>query len=370
MRKYLLFFLLISLIGNPLFASVNFVFQYSQPLQVIDILDNVARSSQGGIYREWEFYKYWEKEFGFSKKDKQEFLRYREIRDKYTEKLPEDVNRIDKNQHGLFVNPAINSRDTILSIFIESATMDDVWSPVEKIVDSADFAFFKSFYKKFEPFLIQMTDQFESYNKPYIKSFNDKIASYKNLDEFISKIQAFYKVKDSLEYNVFIQWWPKVRKGNAGSAEVKGGALILRVNDNSRMTLDDYVSVLFHEMVHAIDMYQPTDQKRYLTDCFIQKFQNDKDIIKKIKPNSIYEPLAVTLGQMCFIEWDHNQTLKLDRGNWYSNRWINEFSIILYPLVSEFFNTGKTIDKLFMEQTSVLLYEYATRNMKNKSKKD
>lgn len=369
MKKYLLFFILISLLSNPLFASVKFVIRYSRPLQIIDILDNVARSSEGEMYREWEFYRYWINEFGFNENDKLKFRKYQEIRNKYIEKLPEDFNRIDKNQHGLFTNPIINSRDSVFLIFVQSSTMDDVWQQIETLVDRNDLDFLKSFYKEYEQSLLQIIDQFEIYNKQYIKSFSDKIDNYENLNEFISKVQTFFKVEDSLEYNVFIQWWPKVRKGNVGSAEVKGSVLILRVNDKNRMTLDDYVSVLFHEMVHAIDMTQPIEQKRYLTDCFIKRFENDEDLIKKIRPNSIYEPMAVTLGQMCFIEWDQNQKLKLNRENWYANRWINEFSKTFYPLVSEYFKTNKAIDEQFMQQTAMILYKYVTRNMKNKSKK-
>ena len=100
------------------------------------------------------------------------------------------------------------------------------------------------------------------------------------------------------------------------------------------------------------------DQKRDLTDIFIRALESKDSLIDQISARTISEPLAVTLGQMKFQEHYFPDNFDVEGGNWYNHNFINDFSIILYPLVSDYIEQNRRIDHDFMKQTADLLSNF------------
>lgn len=330
-------------------GEITFSIGYNQPAQIIDILDNVATK---GAHSNWEFKRYWEKKFGLSRQDDSLFKKYDVIRRKYWI-TPDTTETIFTNRHGLFVDPIVNSQDPIKTVFNYAQDIETALRQLDTIMTSEDLKFLKTFLTHYNDPVTTIVSEFEEYAPKKIQYIRTTIDTSSIIHNHINKITQFYGVDDSITFKILIQWWPKVPGGNVATCTVRGDALIIRIND-SRRTLkgNELISIILHETTHAIESQMDQERKRILTNIFLQSVETDT-LINYISPWRVYEPLAVTIGQMKFIKECTPKDFDLNE-NWYSNRWINHFSRQLFPVIEGYLDSGKMIDDAFMREAAIL----------------
>ncbi len=339
------------------YAKVSLNITTSQSAMVIDIMDNVTEFDRHCP----EFKNYWRKRFKISNSDKKSFSKYREVRSNYRV-YPKNMGDIRTNQSGVFVNGLSNSIDPILNAFFASSTTEQALTKLSERVSEDDRQFLKQFFDQYSTQLTTLISEFMQYSPKLVKEFRDELEAIDSLGEYLTDIQKFYAVTEDIEFRVIVNWWPKVFGGKAGGASAEGGALIVRIN-NSRTSLEseELISITVHEAVHAIEMQMSESRKRELSDTFIESVNLQDTLYSNIGPRMIFEPLAVTIGQMIFIKKFYPSEFKLD-DNWYANRWINCFSQPLLSLIEPHFTSGEPINSEFMKELADLYVSFRREN--------
>lgn len=343
-----------------LHAKVTLDITTSRAALAIDILDNVSKYNKHCP----EFHKYWKKRYRISFRDTDKFLEYREVREKYFAH-PEVNSDIRTNQNGIFVSSMANDADPILNIFFKSATVNEALNNLKGIVEAEDIELLRTIFDLYKEQLDALISDFESYAPKSIAAFQSQFDEINNLETFFSEIQNFYGLNGNIHFTVLINWWPHVRRGKSGGACVAGNALVIRIND-SRHTLNEetLISIILHELVHAIEMRIPPDRKHALSKVFIDEVNKQDSTYVEIPAKIIYEPMAVAIGQMLFMKRFFTKEFKLENDDWYANKWINCFAQPLLSRVESYFDEERTIDTDFMEELATLYVAFRRKHFR------
>lgn len=229
---------------------------------------------------------------------------------------------------------------------------------LERIVSDEDFKFYQSFFEHFLPQMRGYLEESKAFSAS-IKEMNESFTKPNAINVMNSAFQ-FYSLTQPVNYTILFTWWPPINRDNASPT---GNFLVLRKNpqEHLRWSSED---IAFHEVIHSISTLQDLDNKRAFTNLFLSKCS----IQGKMKRYKILEePLAVAIGQMYFLEKTdpekYQQELKSD--SWYRNKWINEFSKLIYPSVKMYLEQRKPIDMFLINQLADICVSESDKILKN-----
>ena len=105
----------------------------------------------------------------------------------------------------------------------------------------------------------------------------------------------------------------------------------------------DLFSVMLHETFHLIYNEQSLETKIEID----KNFKENKAKSSNYAYQILNEALATSLGNGYVYE---NLDRKIDDGDWYNQKYINQIAKKIYPLVTEYIIQKKSLDKNFMNQ--------------------
>lgn len=323
-------------------ATVKIQVVYSESANIFDVMDNVSNWWPG--FCEEEYQKYWSKKLPLTAKDKDLFEKYRTIRERHYNDPDQAEKDPLKNRNGLFASLGAINADPVAEAFYSSDTLDEAFEKLKNTLKPDDLAFLRGFYLAFADrfkALLKESEPFKQVAKHMMGTLQKP-----GIDAYFEKVARFYRVKTDINYRVLYIWWPPLDRTNASPT---GKYLLMRYNpvlhfEDAKLDSD----VVFHEVVHTISARQDLAQKQNLTKEFIA----DCDTHRKIKRmNILEEPLAVALGQSLF-----NQQFEPSRYKygsvWYTEKWTNMFSKLIYPTVKEEFESGRTLTDGFITKAA------------------
>ena len=105
----------------------------------------------------------------------------------------------------------------------------------------------------------------------------------------------------------------------------------------------DLFSVILHETFHVVYNEQSLEIKIEIDKCFKENKLKSSNYAYQI----LNEALATSLGNGYVFE---NIDNKIDDGDWYNQKYINQIAKKIYPLVTEYILQKKSMDKNFIDQ--------------------
>ena len=178
-----------------------------------------------------------------------------------------------------------------------------------------------------------------------------KSLSGPRVKKYFSDVATFYNVKPELTYRILFVWFPPIKRSNASPT---GRFLIMRYNpaEDLEMAKSDS-DIAFHEVVHVISTHQSLEQKKKLT----EKFLEICPVREKLKSLTILEePLAVIFGQAIYLQKFNPEKLDLSKPL-YNNPWISSYSKLLLPIIKKELNGKKNINDGAIEKAALVCKE-------------
>jgi hypothetical protein len=325
-------------------SIVSFEVTYSDVANTFDIIDNVSNWWPG--FCEEEYRKYWERKHPVSEQDLKLFGEYKAIREKYYDVSDQSEPDPSKNRNGVFAFQSILTSDPIAEAFYNAKTWDDAFNSLSKKLSPDELNFLRLFYSVFSQKVQPLLEESKVFMR-VAQSVRKKVRT-KSSQDFFSKVANFYGVASTVNYSVQYVWWPPIDRTNASPT---GRFLVMRYNPIKHLNdAEADVDVAFHEVVHTISAMQTYEQKQSLSKAFLDKCP----VQGRLKKSTLVEePLAVIIGQAIY-------TKKFDPKNfsytakWYNEKWINLFSKLAYPYVSEAFQRGERLNEKMMANLGIL----------------
>ncbi|MBI5217642.1 MAG: hypothetical protein HY958_01755 [Bacteroidia bacterium] len=183
--------------------------------------------------------------------------------------------------------------------------------------------------------------------KPYEK---DLLNQQQLLSNFIQKqnietrfrqIATFYHSEWQSDLPFYIYLNPVPGKHSTTNAAPLGNIIMadicLETQDHAVL-----LSIVLHEMCHLLYSEQSTEMQTNFENFFL----SNKSDFKIHSYNWINEAFASAIGN----GWIYKQfTGKLDTAEWYNNFYINSYSKKIYPIVSNYLESNKSIDNYLVE---------------------
>jgi hypothetical protein len=324
-------------------SKIDIKVEYSKSADIFELMDNVSNWWPG--FTEVEYEKYWNKNIKSQPDDIQLFQKYISLREKYYNDPDQKEKNPLKNRNGFFSTSGLLASDPYAEAFYSSNTLEEAYGKLENKVLPAELEFVKKFYSHFQSRYEPLINEDE-------KAFEGSIALVKKvfdndgIQEYFEKIVNFFNTKVNLRYRVLYTWWPPIERDNASPT---GQFLIMRKNPSKHKDRNDS-DIVAHEIIHTISTNQPLDQKKKLTDDFLEKC-SIQDKLKKLV--ILEEPLAVAFGQLLFTEKFNPKHFSLSE-SLYNNPWINTFSRLIFLPLKSRFEKGENINQGFINEASSL----------------
>ncbi len=325
-------------------SIVSFEVTYSDVANTFEIIDNVSNWWPG--FCEEEYRKYWELKYPVSEEDLKLFGDYKKIRDKYYDASDQSEPDPSKNRNGVFAFQSILTSDPVAEAFYNAKTWDHAFNSLSKILSPDELNFLRRFYSAFYQKVQPLLDESKVFMR-VAESVRKKVRT-KNSQIFFSKVANFYGVSSKVNYSIQYVWWPPIDRTNASPT---GRFLIMRYNPIKHLKdAEADVDVAFHEVVHTISAMQTYEKKQSLSKAFLEKCPVQSRLKKR---TLVEEPMAVIIGQAIYTK-KFNPINFSYTANWYNEKWINLFSKLAYPLVSEAFQRGERLDEKMMMNLGTL----------------
>ena len=106
---------------------------------------------------------------------------------------------------------------------------------------------------------------------------------------------------------------------------------------------DVLLSVLMHEIYHILYDEQPLSLKLNIKKWFGENNSKNAQYAFLL----LNEVLATAMGNGFVYEW---LTAELDEDDWYNNKYINEMAKKIYPIVKQYLDEKRTLDKDFVDK--------------------
>jgi hypothetical protein len=171
-----------------------------------------------------------------------------------------------------------------------------------------------------------------------------ELSRFKNYNEQIfRKIKKFYDSAWSSDIPFEIAIYPIPGVNGYATATPHVNSLCVGVFTEEK----DHVrrnGVVLHEMCHILFKEQRL-AKQFEIDGY---FKTNNTLYSKFAYSYLDEALATAIGN----GWAYNQiNKKIDEGEWYADKTINEFAKLIYPMVEEYMHLGMSIDKNFIDKS-------------------
>ena len=149
----------------------------------------------------------------------------------------------------------------------------------------------RAFYAHFRPKWEQLLEESATF-AAQAGALNNEITGDR-VDTYLDRISTFYGVEEDLAFTARFVWWPPIDRT---FAYIKGRTFLMYRHPEQHADDDDWAGIIMHESVHYLSAHQPAEQKRALSERFLE--------ICPAKADNTYhlleEPLAVVWGQIAF----------------------------------------------------------------------
>lgn len=250
-----------------------------------------------------------------------------------------------------------NSFDVISMNAVNAKSFEDFQQKNLGIITLSDNLKLIQILKKAEIFYDKLIwNEFEKNSKNQLKS----LSKFENSNTvFFEKFNHFYNstwTKD-IPFNVVIYPIPGNNGNTIATPHINALCVSLLTEDKDMIGLN---GVALHEMCHVL--YE--NQSKEIQITIDNYFNQNKSIYSKQAYTYINEALATVLGNGFAIK---EMNGKLDKNDWYADKTINDFAKAIYPMVENYLNENKSIDKefvdnaiqLFSEKFPKSIYDYA-----------
>jgi hypothetical protein len=243
-----------------------------------------------------------------------------------------------------------------------TSTMDLLWISSSNATDLDDFATRTIGFlpPNDHTKLIQLLKHVEPYYEKLVwnvtsaerKQMEQALHPYKKqIGELFKKVNTFLgsEWSNTTPFKMMLYPIPLDRGGT--TAIPKGNNLICSYLSGRKGEHVDLVGIAVHEMDHILYDAQPLTLQKSI-DAW---FTTSKSPFAPLAYDFFDEGLATAVGNGWAYE-EINGTV--DQGEWYNFKYVNDFGKALFPIAKDYLNTGKMIDKDFVDQ-AIALFETA-----------
>lgn len=323
-----IFYLLVALLCCQIFLGQQIVqVKYSKPFALLKFLE----TAKGGVSTSKTFKH--QIDTSYLSRD----TAFLNILDKYTSLNLDYVYSKDqypeKRRH-------INSTWDLLCIAaISSNTNDELFEKIIGLYPNTEYLKLKQTITGVEPFYDALV--YTKKNKTVIKDKTRELQGLSpKLNQLFDKFKIFYGSTwdKSIPFNLAI--YPI--EGNRGQTTATPHAnslemgFLTKEDDNFEL-----LSIGMHEMCHVLYDEQSLLKQQRIDSVFTDSINN----YYKLAYRYFDEALATALGNGFAYKYLASE---LDSGEWYNDRYINLYAKALYPLVEQYLNQNRFIDKEFI----------------------
>ena len=180
-------------------------------------------------------------------------------------------------------------------------------------------------------------------NKNKIEKQLSELSKFEKINaDIFNKIRSFYDSSWTVDIPFQVAIYPIPGVNGFSTATPHVNSLCVGVFTDEI----DYVSrngVVLHEMCHILYREQKISKQFDIEEYFNDK----KTLYSRFAYSYLDEALATAIGNGWAYKIINN---KLDEGEWYADTTINAFAKVLYPMVEEYMQKGKSIDRSFIDE--------------------
>lgn len=322
------------LISSFSYGQKGFDMKISKPYNIFNFLEVASRSSS-------HHSSYFTKIIDDRIKNDAGFELVKQNFSKLQLHYPISYNRLPDNRRS-----GNSIRDLIIKFLVEA----DSWETFEKraigILPNSEFVGLVDVLKAAEPYYDRVITKADE------KKFEGQLKKMKTYQHqtqlMFQQIRGFYNSVWSDRFPFTVAFFPIPGKKGDLSATPHVNSLCVGMLTETT----DYagtMGVAIHEMAHVLYHQQSADFQFELD----RYFKENPSSYSKFAYSFFDESLATAIGNGWAFE---KLTGKVDTTEWYNNIYINGFGKAIFPLVKQYLNAGKSMDKPFIDQV-ILLFE-------------
>ncbi|MFT3911376.1 MAG: hypothetical protein QM737_18280 [Ferruginibacter sp.] len=325
MKKIIITFCFLTSI-QFLFAQNIIQFKVSKPYCIFNFLET-ATNQQGTSSTLYEFIVSKTKnDTGFQKL----CLDFKNIQTNYNYKREEFPGNRRQNR---------STKDLIIIALVNSNSLDDFKNKTIGILPNSEQQKLVGVLKQTEKYY---GDLLWNNNEQKLNDQKKELEAYASRSsEIFNTFQHFYNSSWTADIPFIVTLYPIPGKSGNSTATPHANSLCVGVlTDETRHV--ERIGVVLHEMCHVLYDEQTKDFQYEIENWF----NSNKSPYKQFAYNFFDEGLATALGN----GWAYkNISGSTDTTEWYNNKYINGFAKELYPLVEDYINKHKQIDKQFID---------------------
>jgi hypothetical protein len=318
--------------------SFKLIIQTSYFSNLFNVIDNL---SLWGPRTDEKYKKYWKEKFDLSKDDEDYLKEYVKIRKKYRGRFIED----DELQNLIASRSLvpIPPRDSDLGkkfilLFAGSRDIAEFKDRAEILMTMEDRNTLFSIIEHFKPRFDEIWENTLSLHQKAEELSN--LSGSEHVREMLDSLAAFLGLKFEypLEFEMHLLWSPNVRQSH-GQVVERYSLVEVDPDEDMAHEMDKHIHEICHYLYDAI----PPESKINI----INHFFKEDSIEGPLAYNIFYESLAVGIAQGLFIKKTLPEYFDFQK-SWYADPEIDAYGKALFPLLEEYFESGKTIDDRFV----------------------
>ena len=246
----------------------------------------------------------------------------------------------DRNNYG-------NSFDIISMNAVNSSNLEEFKQKNLGLITISDneklYEILKNAEKKYDKIIWRESD------KKLISHLEELSKYEKSNASIFQKFNHFYDSSwtEKTPFNVVIYPIPGSKGNTTATPHINALCVSILTEDKDRVGIN---SVALHEMCHVLYQNQSKEVQSQLDNYF----KENQSIYAKQAYTYFNEALATALGNgYAYKEMNG----KIDESEWYDDETINGFAKAIYPLVEDYLQKNKTIDKEFIDKSIQLFSE-------------
>ena len=355
MRVFKNFFFLLALISSCLLSSqtpyddsptlsttenksFKLIFRVSYFSNLFNVIDNL---SLWGPRTYEKYIKYWKEKFDLSKDDEYYLKEYVKIRNKYRGRFIEDdeLQNLIASRSLVPIPPHDSDLGKkFILLFTGSMTMTELRNRAEILMTNEDMNILFSIIEHFKPKFDEIWE-----NTLYLHHKAEELSNLsgsEHVREMLDSLAAFLGLKFEypLEFELHLLWSPAVTQTH-GQVVERYSLVELDPAENIVNEMDKHIHEICHYLYDAI----PPESKINI----INHFFKEHCIEGPLAYNIFYESLAVGIAQGLFIKKTLPEYFDFQK-SWYADPEIDAYGKALFPLLEEYFKSGKTINDRFV----------------------
>lgn len=226
------------------------------------------------------------------------------------------------------------------SICIKNDSWDEIINQAIGLLPDNTLYKLTDILKYFEPIYNTLVYQpFSTQFKLQLKSIED-MAKKKGLSQYFNNAKVFYGSNWNNKVPLIVTFYP-IPHGEGFTAKTYGNTVTSGI-PTDYTNINDLLSVIIHEACHLL-YHNQTDKIKKMIE---NSFNSSKAITSVYAYHLFDEAIATTIGSGLTYK---KLSGKLDERSWYYHKYINDMAKHVFPLVEDYIENGRTIDKTFIE---------------------